>query len=304
MICNKCQKEIDDNSKFCPNCGANFENQNSNNLNQPVQPMYNQNMNNYSYNQVPTYYNAPVQKKNNNTKNALIIGGVIIGVFILIFVIFFIVPFIVAFKEMDEERSNINESASNIISESSNIISNYNSYYNSNSNSNSNSSLDDTLNSLSAWNRYSSVRNNNVKSYTKDINGKWLQLSTNDMYWVFENNTFYWYKSKSNLNDNYWYGTTVIYTGAEAFRQVGLAESKMNQTIANSNGLLTANDFKAVICTPTKLIVNGQDKSNTITSGSTKKVIWILVDHGAEGIEGQFLDVTTGDTAYYFKVLN
>lgn len=292
MICNKCQKEIDNNSKFCPNCGASFNQMNNN----YTQPMYNQNMNNYTYNQTPNYYNVPAQKKNNNTRNALIIGGIIIGIFIIFTLIFFILPFIIVTKEIDNGISNINEYGSN-------IISNYNSNY-SNSNSNSNNTLDDTLNSLSAWNRYSSVRNSNVKSYTKDINGKWLQLSTSDMYWIFENNTFYWYKSKSNLNDNYWYGTTKIYTGAEAFKQVGLAESKMNQTIANSNGKLTANDFKAVICTPTKLIVNGQDKSNTITNGNVKKIMWILVDHGTEGIEGQFLDVNSGETAYYFKVLN
>lgn len=301
MQCNNCKSDIPSNTNFCPNCGTTVEQPINNNINQPVynqnyntQPMYNQNtnMNNYPNNQVPNYYNVPVQKKNNNTRNALIIGGVIIGAFIFMAVIFFVLPFIMIAKDIEEDRSNINDIKSN-------IESNYNDYYSSNSNSNN---LDDTLNSLSAWNKYSSVRNSNIPSYIKDINGNWLSLSTSDTYWVFENNTFYWYKSKSDLTDNYWYGTTNIYTGLEGFKQVGLAESKMNQVIAQSNGKLTANDFKAVICTPTKLIVNGQDKSSTITTGSVKKILWILVDHGTEGIEGQYLDISTGETAYYFKV--
>ncbi len=292
MICNKCQKEINDNHKFCPNCGASVENQQET----YSQSVYSQNMNNYSVNnQVPNYYNQPNNlNKNNNTKTAIII---IITFFAILFFIilgfFLFVSFITYYvtKDIDDGRSNIN-------SYESNISSNYNSNYN-----NENDDIKDTLDSLSAWNRYSSVRNKNIPAYSKDINGNWLSLSDNDVYWVFENNTFYWYKSKSNLKDNYWYGTTKIYTGALGFRQIGLSESKMQQIILNSNGKLTANDFKTVICTPTKLIVDGKDKSKTITASSTKKIVWILVDHGTEGIEGQYLDIDTGDTAYYYKVL-
>lgn len=290
MICKKCQKEISDNNKFCPNCGATIEYEVPNTINN--NQVYNQNMNNNLYTQTPNYYNQPLQNKNNNTKNTVIIAAVIIVIFIFLAVVTFIVPFIYIVSKVDENQSNINEYESNIT----------NDYNDSKDNDYSND--DDIINSLSSWNMYSNIRNKYLPSFTRNINGEWVLLSnTSDTYWVFNNNTFYWYKSITDLNDNYWFGTTKMYTGAEAFKQLGIDESKMNKIIINSKGKIVADDFVAVICTPTKLIADGKDKSNTIKSNTIKKTLWVIVEHGSDGVEGQFLDISSNETAYYYKVL-
>lgn len=162
--------------------------------------------------------------------------------------------------------------------------------------------LADTLDSMRDWNRYSSLRAGKLGKKA-DINGGWRILSDSETYWEFKNNTFYWYKSVNDLDDNYWYGTTKVYTGKEGFREIGLDENRIDAIVSRSKGELTADDFYTVICTPTKIISDGVDKSATnIPSGTEWKYVWIMVDHGKEGIEGQVLNVNNSSTSYYVKI--
>lgn len=158
------------------------------------------------------------------------------------------------------------------------------------------------LDSMSNWNRYSNLRTGELGKKT-NINGGWRILSDSETYWEFKNNTFYWYKSVNDLKDNYWYGTTKVLTGKAGFREVGLDESNLDNIITRSKGKVTANDVYTVVCTPTKIITDGVDKSSTnIPAGTKWNYVWIIVDHGKEGIEGQVLNVSNSSTSYYVKI--
>ena len=61
-------------------------------------------------------------------------------------------------------------------------------------------------------------------------------------------------------------------------------------------------DFYTTIFTPKKIMSNGEDKSSTNIAGEDWHMVWILVDHGSEGIEAQQLNVKTADTSFFVKV--
>ena len=157
------------------------------------------------------------------------------------------------------------------------------------------------LNSMSAWNMYSDVREGTLGT-KKDINGSWRVLSDSESYWVFKNGEYWWYKSYNDLNDNYWYGKTKILTGKEGLKEVGLDEDKVDMIKANTSGSVTENNIYTIIFTPSKIISGGVDKSSTNISGEDWKMVWIIVDHGTEGLEAQVLNMGTYDTSYYVKV--
>lgn len=162
--------------------------------------------------------------------------------------------------------------------------------------------LYNALNSLSNWNRYSSLRSGKLGE-NKSINGGWRILSSSETYWKFEDGKFWWYKSVNDLNDNYWYGTTKIYTGKEGLTVAGLDESRLDKITSNTSGKVTANDVYTIVLTPTKIISNGIDKSDTnIPAGTTWTYVWILVDHETEGIEAQVLNIGNYNTSYYVKI--
>lgn len=164
------------------------------------------------------------------------------------------------------------------------------------------SDIGDALNDLANWNRYKDLRSGNI-SHNKAISGGWRILSDSETYWVFKNNEFWWYKSVNDLDDNYWYGTTEIVTGKEGLKKAGLSEDKVDQIISQSNGNITANDIYTIICTPTKIISDGVDKSSTNIPVDYKwTYVWIVVDHGTEGVEAQVLNMSTYDTSYYVKL--
>lgn len=157
------------------------------------------------------------------------------------------------------------------------------------------------LDSMSNWNRYSELRKDNLGK-VKDINGGWRILSDSETYYEFKNGEFWWYKSVNDLNDNYWYGTTNIVTGKDGLKLLGLDENKIDTIVSNSKGNVNADDIYAVVLTPTKIISDGVDKSSTnIPENSKWDQVWIIVDHGNEGIEAQVLHLDTADATYYFK---
>ncbi len=162
--------------------------------------------------------------------------------------------------------------------------------------------LYNSLDSMTNWNMYYNVRTGDLGK-VKNINGGWRSLSESETYWKFENGQFWWYKSINDLNDNYWYGTTQILTGKEGLSLAGIDENKLDTIVSNSSGNVTPNDVYTIVFTPNKVISGGLDKSSTnITPGETWTYIYILVDHGVEGIEAQVLNLQTYDTSYYVKI--
>lgn len=141
----------------------------------------------------------------------------------------------------------------------------------------------------------------NVKTNDLEIYGGWKTQSPNaETYWVFDNNEFWWYQSYNDLNDNYWYGKVTIETGREGLKNVGLNESSVDTIIQNSNGKVTDDDIYTLTLTPEKIISGGIDKSSTnIPEDSKWHYVWIVVDYGDEGLEGQVLNVDNGDVTYY-----
>lgn len=162
--------------------------------------------------------------------------------------------------------------------------------------------LYNALDSLSNWNRYSNLRSGTLGKLAT-IDGGWRMLDDSEQYWKFEDGQFWWYQSVNDLNDNYWYGTTKVIKGKDGLAQAGLDESKVDSIISQSNGKVTSNDINTIIFTPTKIISGGVDKSATnIPEGTTWTYVWILVDHGSEGIEAQVLNMQTYYTSYYVKL--
>ena len=158
------------------------------------------------------------------------------------------------------------------------------------------------LDSMSNWNRYSDLRSRDLGKINT-IDGGWRILDNSETYWKFEDGQFWWYKSLNELNDNYWYGTTQIVTGKSGFKIAGIDENKLDNIISKSSGKITENDIYTIVCTPNKIIYNGVDESNTnIPVGTTWTYVWILIDHGAEGIEAQVFNAETYDTSYYVKL--
>ena len=155
---------------------------------------------------------------------------------------------------------------------------------------------------MSHWNRFSHLRTGNLGKISY-ITGGWRILEDSEEYWEFSGGQFFWYKSINNKNDNYWQGTVQILYGKEGLKSVGLDESKVDSIIAQSNGKVTSADIYALSLTPTKIISGGVDKTSTNLPAGTKwKHVWILVNHGTEGIEAQTIDLDTAQTTYYVKV--
>ena len=162
--------------------------------------------------------------------------------------------------------------------------------------------IGDTLNSLSSWNRYPELRAN-ATGRKKTIYGEFRTLSDSPTYWIFKNGEFWWYKSEEDLKDNYWYGSITVKTGKAGMKSVGLDGDKLDTILKQSNGKVTAGDVYTIVMTPKIIISDGEDKSeDNIPEDSKWKFIWIIVDHGDEGIEAQVLNVDTGDTYYLVKV--
>lgn len=158
--------------------------------------------------------------------------------------------------------------------------------------------LDDMRN----WNMYSDLREGDLGKIN-DINGGWRVLSESETYWEFKDGEFWWYKSVNDLDDNYWYGTTEVLTGKDGLNEAGLDESSVDEIVSKSSGNVTEDDIYTVVCTPTKIISGGVDKSSTnIPKDTTWTYVWILVDHGDEGIEAQVLNTGTYETSYYVKI--
>ena len=149
---------------------------------------------------------------------------------------------------------------------------------------------------------YADLRKENI-SHNKTINGGWRILNDSEVYWVFKNNEFWWYKSVNDLNDNYWYGTTEIITGKDGLKKAGLSEDKIDTIIKQSNGNVTEDDVYTIVCTPKQMISAGQDQSSiNIPADVAWTYIWVVVDHGMEGIEAQVLNMQEYENSYYVKI--
>ena len=156
------------------------------------------------------------------------------------------------------------------------------------------------LDTMTNWNVYKDVRSGDLGK-KKTIEGGWRVLSKGEEYWTFKKGEFYYYKSVNDLNDNYYQGTYKVYTGKTGASKVGIEESRIESIVTKNKGIKET-DIYTMILTPKKIISGGEDKSATNLGTEDWHIVWILVDHGKEGIEGQQLNVKTAETAYFVKI--
>lgn len=160
--------------------------------------------------------------------------------------------------------------------------------------------LSGILDTMSNWNTYQSARSGDLGT-NKTIEGGWRILANSEEYWTFKDGEFYYYKSVNDLNDNYYQGTYKVYTGKTGASKVGIEESRIESIVTKNKGIKES-DIYTLILTPKKIISGGVDKSETNLGKEDWNFVWILVDHGKEGIEGQQMNVKTGDTGYFVKI--
>ena len=160
--------------------------------------------------------------------------------------------------------------------------------------------LASSLESMSPWNMYSSARENITLGKKISLEGTWKQLSDNSMCWKFEDGKFWYYESYGVTDDNYWYGTYEVYTGQDGLDKVG-SPANAKTTVNRFNGMVTLDGIYGVVLKPTKIIMNGEDKSEEMISGNDWNYAWILVNHGDEGIEAQIANMNQGKTYFYVK---
>lgn len=156
------------------------------------------------------------------------------------------------------------------------------------------------LDTMTNWNVYKSARSGDLGK-KKTIEGGWRILANSEEYWTFKNGEFGYYKSFNDLNDNYYTGTYKVYTGKTGAAKVGIEESKVESIVTKNKGIKES-DIYTLILTPKKIVSGGVDKSATNLGNEDWHMVWILVDHGKEGFEGQMLNVKTADTSYYVKI--
>lgn len=137
---------------------------------------------------------------------------------------------------------------------------------------------DDTIdnNSLDNTNTESEtdLKNNNYDN----LYGNWL--TSGGTYFVFnEDNTFYWYKEKNNLNDNYYKGDMEILNASEALDDLKISYTQMLETIIMSEGQVSIYNVFSLKLTPTYLISGGIDKTSTnIGQGAYFKLLFVIID--------------------------
>jgi hypothetical protein len=158
------------------------------------------------------------------------------------------------------------------------------------------------LDYLRPWNLYKHLRQGQLgKELT--LEGGWRYLGTAKEYYTFRNGEFYWYKDVDNKEDNYYYGTYTFVKGVEGISSLGITSERIDAFKKNLDPNISDDMIYSLVLTPSKLVSNGIDKSNTDTKGGvTWLSVWVLVDHGVDGIEAQVYHADDNQTAYYVKL--
>ena len=158
------------------------------------------------------------------------------------------------------------------------------------------------LDRLRDWNLYKHLRQGNLAKNV-ELTGGWRYLGTAKEYFTFYNGEFYWYKDVDDREDNYYSGTYTIEKGADSMSSIGITQDKIDNFKSKFSTEVSDDNIYAITMTPTKLITGGVDKSSTnIPSGTVWRAVWIVVDHGTEGIEGQVYHLEDNQYAYYVKL--
>lgn len=116
---------------------------------------------------------------------------------------------------------------------------------------------------------------------TTNIIGSW-QSATNGLFVFNEDNTFYWYNSYNNLQDNYYKGNYNYKTGSEAIQEMGFTEEEFQKEYGSE---IKLENVYSINLQPT-LILKDQIDVTTVEIDENKSWWYILIikdDYTANG---------------------
>ena len=107
---------------------------------------------------------------------------------------------------------------------------------------------------------------------TTNIIGSW-QSATNGLFVFNEDNTFYWYNSYNNLQDNYYKGNYNYKTGSEAIQEMGFTEEEFQKEYGSE---IKLENVYSINLQPT-LILKDQIDVTTVEIDENKSWWYILI---------------------------
>ncbi|MBP3825823.1 MAG: hypothetical protein ILA11_08820 [Butyrivibrio sp.] len=126
------------------------------------------------------------------------------------------------------------------------------------------------------------------------IYGGWESES----YYEFrEDGTYGWYKSSEDMSDNYYSGSISVLKGYEACEHLGITMDKVLTVVANSEGTVGLDDIYCITCSPTYLVSNGIDKSDTLGRNSYDLLFVVTGEKSA-----QATNMGNYDTYFFTKI--
>lgn len=126
------------------------------------------------------------------------------------------------------------------------------------------------------------------------IYGGWESES----YYEFrEDGTYGWYKSSEDMSDNYYSGSISVLKGYEACEHLGITMDKVLTVVANSEGTVGLDDIYCITCSPTYLVSNGVDKSDTL-GGLSYDLLFVVTGEKS----AQATNMGNYDTYYFTKI--
>lgn len=126
------------------------------------------------------------------------------------------------------------------------------------------------------------------------IYGGWESKS----YYEFrEDGTYGWYKSSEDMSDNYYSGSISVLKGYEACEHLGITMDKVLTVVANSEGTVGLDDIYCITCSPTYLVSNGVDKSDTL-GGNSYDLLFVVTGEKS----AQATNMGNYDTYFFTKI--
>lgn len=311
MFCKQCGAKLADDNKICSSCGTNNEVKVEESSNPEV-------VANDTVEKTSEVVNQPEPKKEGKAIASLVIG--IISLFIWPFGVTFIVTLIgfilgVTYKGKSGKKTagiilntigmlleifviiiaigvitlTINKSKEVIKNlDGDNPIQEYL----------EGSNLQSFMNIMNDWNKYSNLRKGDLGKKV-EITGEYRILSEKEDYVVIKNGEYYKYSSVNNKEDNYEYGSVTISNGIDGLEKVGIDSEEIDQIFNMNIGNISVDNVYITTYTPEEKVVNGIDVVDTVDE---RTEVWVLVDHGREGIQAINIDIENQEFSSYVKV--
>ena len=147
------------------------------------------------------------------------------------------------------------------------------------------------------WELYSNLRKDRLG---KNINldGGWRILDDSNKYIEFRGDKYYIFDDIKKKGDNYSSGTYSLLS-------LEINDERIKNAVEGVDGLIVQNNFYLIRFNQNKLIINKEDKSDSIVNNSFNQ-LWLLVDHDEEGIEAIVIDYDNinEENTYYFKLVD